>query len=342
MALQTSGPISFQDIATEFGLVLPQSMSQLATAANIGGLPKSLTDFYGLSAFADIDWSALNDVAVAPEALTNSIGVAYTPDGRYIMLGSSQGQVQIFDLGVGNEFNFSQLVAGNETNEPRLYNNSNGGVLISPDGTTVIYANAVNLNLYTRTLSTPFDHTTQGAETTYTYIGDSYNTNNGTIAQEIPSDAGSYALDWGDDGNILTYFSRGVNSTFQASVVTINTPSPYTIPTNPTPSDFKFFRPPVEANSSLNLNTGWRWSRTGEKAYYGNAFGDNEVTELRFSTPWDVTSFTSFIKLTNFDNADPDTSGADLNLHAGAFVQSNISNEVWSVNFARGITRYVN
>lgn len=50
MPLQTNGPISISDIATEFDVALPTSIGQLANTAGIGGLPKSLTDFYGLSA----------------------------------------------------------------------------------------------------------------------------------------------------------------------------------------------------------------------------------------------------------------------------------------------------
>lgn len=47
MALQTSGPISFADIASEFGLSLPVTLSQLAIAAEVSGPPYSMGGFYG-------------------------------------------------------------------------------------------------------------------------------------------------------------------------------------------------------------------------------------------------------------------------------------------------------
>ena len=50
MVLQLSGPISMQDVATEFDVAAPFTMTGLRDAAGLSGTPIALTDFYGLSA----------------------------------------------------------------------------------------------------------------------------------------------------------------------------------------------------------------------------------------------------------------------------------------------------
>ena len=61
MALQSSGAISLNDIAGEFGGSTPHSLSEYYGAAS--GIPSSGTidfaDFYGASAAIDIEWLSL-------------------------------------------------------------------------------------------------------------------------------------------------------------------------------------------------------------------------------------------------------------------------------------------
>ena len=58
MALQSSGAISINDVAGEFGGSTPHSLSEYYSAAS--GVPSSgaisLSDFYGTSAAINIEW----------------------------------------------------------------------------------------------------------------------------------------------------------------------------------------------------------------------------------------------------------------------------------------------
>lgn len=134
MALQTSPPISMQDIANEFGLSLPKSLQELAVAAGVSGPPYSLLDFLGLSSI--LEGTLIQQIAGT--ATSESLGkvVRVSGDGSTIIATRPNNPDVVVYVRSGNTWNQQAVlsVAG-----------FNGGIQefgerldISEDGNVVI------------------------------------------------------------------------------------------------------------------------------------------------------------------------------------------------------------
>lgn len=132
MALQTDGPISISDVATEFGAVLPQSLFQLAQLAGIP-TPVSLTDFYGLSAFTPYDPTFVRNTNVHLDVQPSILSAAhvthspihnetYVSDNAYVTEGGViSGGLHVFDNNTDGTLTYRETILSDVPDQGRRF-----------------------------------------------------------------------------------------------------------------------------------------------------------------------------------------------------------------------------
>jgi hypothetical protein len=116
MALPTSGPLSLNDIAGEFGGATPHSLSEYYGVA--AGIPTSgtisISDFYGASAFTPYDLSGFNNSVTYNQLFFYSYaayGVQVSNSGSYLIINPSSvsNGLEIFSTNTPYTFNSSTV-----------------------------------------------------------------------------------------------------------------------------------------------------------------------------------------------------------------------------------------